>query len=232
MEPAITAYSEDEESELDSDDLDEIDLIEGDNLNPGAVMWGLTSLDDYDTTTIYEHLGVPRKYDLGWLWKPGELVKPATIPEMLRDDRIYLGDFGMAIKDDTPVPTKVQTPTQFCAPERFHGVDPSSASDMWSYMYIFSWIYLGFVPVQRRGGVGVMSDLVGILGPLPEHWHGYFKCGKEQGSDGWYDQSQVPIEKMTLTSLVAGRQSAVSQEEQELVGKFLRRCFAISLRTA
>ena len=188
-------------------------------------MWGMKSLDAYDTTTIYEHFGQPRQFDLGRLWKRGDLVKQMTIPETLREDNIYLGDFGMAIKDGTAVTTKVQTPTRFCAPERFHKADPSFASDMWSYMCIFAWLYLGFHPVRGSGGVQVMSDLVNTLGPLPEQWHGYFKYYDEQGDDRWYDQSLVPVEYETLMSKVARRHPAVSQEEQELVASVFEKVF-------
>jgi hypothetical protein len=101
-------------------------------------MWGMKSLDEYDTTTIYQYLGQLRQFDLGGLWKQGDLVKPMVVPKTLREDNIYLGNFGMATENDTAVNTKVQTPTRFCAPERFHTADPTSASDMWSYMCIFA----------------------------------------------------------------------------------------------
>jgi len=70
-----------------------------------------------------------------------------------------------------------------------------------------------------------MSDLVDTLGLLPKQWHGYFKYYDEQGDDGWYDQSRVPVEHETLMSKVARRQPAVSQEEQELVVRVFEKVF-------
>ncbi|PVH68191.1 kinase-like protein [Cadophora sp. DSE1049] len=222
-EPAIVTSAEDEE-ELDSDELNEHDEIEMDNLNLGAVMWGMKSIDECDTTTVYKHFGQPRQFDLGKMWKRGDLVKQITIPEKLREDKIYLGDFGMAIEDGTAVNTKVQRPAMFCAPERFHNVNPSFASDMWSYMWIFAYLYLGFYPINGCGA-DVLPCMVETLGPLPEQWRGSFKYYDVPGEDGWYDQSRVPVDHATWMSMVARREPAISQEEQQLAVRVLNKLF-------
>ena len=117
------------------------------DLSNGNVMWDIASLDNLDTKTKYKYLGRPKKIALtSDLWKPGELVKPMEVPKSLLRETVYLGDFGMAIKAGTEVKHKVLSPFVFCAPERFHNVNPSFASDMWSYMCIFSYLYLGCIP--------------------------------------------------------------------------------------
>jgi serine/threonine protein kinase len=40
------------------------------------------------------------------------------------------------------------TTIPFRAPERFHNVNPNFASDMWSYMCLFTVLYLGFIPIH------------------------------------------------------------------------------------
>ncbi|KAK0107083.1 hypothetical protein ONS95_003792 [Cadophora gregata] len=201
------------------------DLHEAKIVHRGAAMWGLKCLDEYDTNEIYRRLGQPRHFGLGGLWKQGDLVKSMTVPETLREDNICLGDFGMAIKADTAVNIKIQTPATFCAPERFHATDPSFASDMWSYMCIFAWLYLGYHPVRGDGGVSVISSMVSIFGPLPERWHGDFKYYGEQGDNGWYDQSKAPVEHESLMSMAACRQPPVSTEEQQLVVRIFEKVF-------
>ena len=104
---------------------------------------------------------------------------------------VRLGDFGHAIKSGTRVEHTEQLPPLFCAPERLHGVNPSCASDMWSYTCLFAKIYLG-VEAIYGGGPSMMSRIVGMLGPLPAHWRGRYGNGTTS-HDWWYDQSgQIP----------------------------------------
>lgn len=58
------------------------------------------------------------------------------------ESKLYLGDFGLMIKDGTSINIKQQAPYCFCAPERLHGADPSLASDIWSYMCLLTALYL------------------------------------------------------------------------------------------
>lgn len=180
-------------------------------------MWEMKSLDQYDVTTKYEYLGRPEKLKLGELWKPGDLVRPMTVPQWLLGDRVYLGDFGMAIAAGTPVDFKVQTPAIFCAPERYHNMDPSFASDMWSYMCIFAALYLGFRPFSILWGDDIMSVWVDTLGPLPNHWKGYYRYFDHKSDDKWYGQNRKPCHHQSLASKVARRKPAANQWEQDLV---------------
>jgi hypothetical protein len=67
--------------------------------------------------------------------------------DLLRDT-VYLGGFSMAAKADTDVRHKELSPLDipFHAPERFHNINPGLPSDMWSYMCVFSALYLGVIP--------------------------------------------------------------------------------------
>jgi serine/threonine protein kinase len=125
------------------------------DLSNGNVLFDIASLDNFDTKTKYEYLGRPKKVALtSHLWRPGELVKPMEVSKSLLRETVYLSDFSMAIKAGTEVNRKVLFPFVFCAPERFHGVNPSFASDMWSFMCIFSYLYLGCVPWRAYGQDG------------------------------------------------------------------------------
>jgi len=76
------------------------------------------------------------------LWKRGELVGPVNIREDLRTEQFYLGDFGLAKRVDDPITQRCYPPWQYCSRERLHGKDPSFACDMWSYMVVFSILYV------------------------------------------------------------------------------------------
>jgi hypothetical protein len=52
------------------------------------------------------------------------------VPSNLLTNRVYLGDFGLAIKAGTLVEYKEQCPAVYCASERYYSIDPSLASDM------------------------------------------------------------------------------------------------------
>ncbi|GKZ72256.1 hypothetical protein AnigIFM50267_008618 [Aspergillus niger] len=99
------------------------------------------------------------------LWKRGELVQPLQVPESLRTEDFYIGDFALAKK-----------------------VGP--ACDMWSYMILFSELYLGIPPFSTLYPGGILSAITKNLGPLPEEWKGLYVFSG--GLDSWYDQSQGP----------------------------------------
>jgi serine/threonine protein kinase len=106
----------------------------------------------------------------------------------LLGETVYLGDFGMAIKAGDEVDHKVLWPTIYCAPERFHNAKPNFASDMWSYIVIFTQLYLGFVPWECDHCVSLM---VRIIGPLPKQWKGHYNAFGSC-NDSWYDQDIKP----------------------------------------
>lgn len=141
------------------------------DLIDGALMWEIPfSLVEYDTATKYQRLGRPKKVSLGdYLWKSGELIQQVTTPLELVGSKLYLGDFGLTIKDGTSVRIKEQAPYYFCAPERLHGEDPSFASDMWSYMCLFAALYLDYNVFYGNGGGSTAFSWVEQLGAMPSH---------------------------------------------------------------
>lgn len=150
-------------------------------------MWGLTPLDNYSTAIKYQYLGRPQKIALSDdIWKQGELVKALVPPQNLLTDNVYLGDFGLSIKAGTAVSVKYQAPGRYCALERFHNVDLSPASDMWSYMCIFAELYLGCVPIRGNAPVSAIESIVETLGPLPENWKGCLGIPGATSEDSWY----------------------------------------------
>ncbi|RDL30146.1 uncharacterized protein BP5553_10424 [Venustampulla echinocandica] len=196
------------------------------DLNKAAVMWDIISLDQYDTAIKYQYLGRPKKVDLSWLpWKPGELVRPMKVPQNMIGEKVYLGDFGMAIQAGTSVNCKPQSPAIFCAPERYHNIDPSCASDMWSYMCIFVSLYFGCEAFYGSGGKHTMSVWVNSLGPLPEQWKGYYSYYDSKSDDAWYDQSREPQPLMTLASNFERMRPEVNETERNLALEVFAKAF-------
>ncbi|KAN0067863.1 Protein kinase-like domain containing protein [Elaphomyces granulatus] len=145
------------------------------DLNGKCVMWGVTyPLDNLNTkTNKYKYIGRPKKMALpSNSWRRGELVTPFKVPKRLITDAVYLGGFKMATEAGTEVKDKVPSPVNinYYAPERFHDVNPSFTSDMWSYMCLFSELYLGGVPWGGHSNVSMITKMVGILGPLPKQY--------------------------------------------------------------
>lgn len=104
--------------------------------------------------------------------KPGELVEPATFPPNLIGSHAHLCDFGILVDSGTAVPVKLQSPPEFCAPELFHGFEPSFFSDEWSYMVVFMYLYSGgfHPPFPGAYHANKMQSIIQRLGPLPAHW--------------------------------------------------------------
>lgn len=180
-------------------------------------MWGITPLDNCNTDTKYKYLGRPQKIAL--CPHPGrqaELVKPVKVPRSLIRETIYLGDFGLAITAGTSVSQKIQSPAVYCAPERFHNIIPSFASDMWSYMCLFVELYLGFNPFYGTGSASVVSYMVNVLGPLPEQWKGHYN-GAGTSDDSWYDPSRKPHPTKALKAMIERARPETSQTERNHV---------------
>ena len=160
-------------------------------------MWGITPLDDLDTKTKYELLGRPQKIAMQYLWKWGELIKPMEVPKNLLRETVCLADFGAAFKVGTEIKQMVLPPLRYCAPERLHAVDPSFASDMWSYMCLFAELYLGNVP-WRSGCCGwMMENMVKTLGPFPEQWKDHYIMLGGADDNSWYDQGRAADPKLS-----------------------------------
>lgn len=190
-------------------------------------MWGMTSFDGLSTSAKYEVLGRPLKQIIQFvdLWKQGELVCPVKVPRDLCTEEFYLGDFGLSKKLSDPI-TATQRgypPMQYCSPDRLHKQDPSFACDMWSYMVLFSMLYLTFTPFSSGYEGGVMTGIVECLGPLPEQWKGLYTYSG--GMDSWYDQSRSPNPKCDLASRIAKFQPDVDPIERQHVQSIMSKVF-------
>ncbi|KAI3587370.1 kinase domain-containing protein [Fusarium oxysporum f. sp. albedinis] len=170
------------------------------DLNSANVMFGLSSFETAtDITTKYRILG--RR----------EMVAPMTPKDsFVVQDSITLGDFGLAIRSGTEI-------------------NPTFASDLWSYMRIFAELYLKwplFGPVFFGGGFrSVVELLVRVLGPLPLSWKGSYD-GDVEPDESWCDQSKIPEPEMSLESRVTKSWDTVEPAEQQLVLSILRRGFS------
>ena len=187
-------------------------------------MWGVAPLDNLSTKTKYLYIGRPKKTVLP---SGGELVRPLTVPKRLITDAVYLGGFRMVTEAGTEVMDKApsRVDIRYYAPERFHNINPSFASDMWSYMCLFSELYLGFVPWTRCGHISVITAMVGTLGPLPRKWKG---CYNYLGTPGnwWYDQRRRPT--LTLESIIKRERPEVSEVERNHIVTIMSKVFCYS----
>lgn len=185
----------------------------------------MVPLHNLSRSAKYELLNRPLKQTIPFveLWKRGELVRPLEVPESLRTDEFYLGDFGLAMKLGDSVTPKGYPPNHFCSPERLHGDDPSYACDMWSYMIIFAVLYLGNYPFLPWVQGGIIPNLVTCLGPLPKEWNG--RCTHPGCLDSWYDQSKKPNPKHSLASVIAYFRPETDEIERKHVLSIMHRVF-------
>ncbi|KAL4938793.1 hypothetical protein BDV06DRAFT_231529 [Aspergillus oleicola] len=155
------------------------------DVNERNCMWGLRPFHSLNRTAKYQVLGRPIKMLIPEhnVWKKGELVTPMT--KRITDP-------------ETP---RGYPPKEFCSPERLHGFDPSPSCDMWSYMVVFSVLWMGFRPFAPFPQGGAVGGIVQCLGPLPEEWKGSYT--QSNGDDSSYDQSQEPNPKFTLEAQIA-----------------------------
>ncbi|KAI3398937.1 hypothetical protein diail_8260 [Diaporthe ilicicola] len=146
------------------------------------VVYGLkVDLGKKSVNERYQLLGRPRKAKALWEEDPktgkdvilGELVAPATFPPALVGSDAYLCDFGILVPAGTSVPNKLQLQLGYCAPELFHNMEPSFASDVWSYMVLFLYLYTERLVFEVGPGfTGVLNSVVGGVGLLPQEWKG------------------------------------------------------------
>ncbi|KAH7466718.1 hypothetical protein FOMA001_g15888 [Fusarium oxysporum f. sp. matthiolae] len=201
------------------------------DINSANVMYGLTPFKSGTTTaTKYKYLGRPRKMPLPTskpIWKDGQLVMPVEPHDSLVEGATTLGDFGLAIKSGTSVECKIQSPAIYCAPERIHNINPSFASDMWSYMCIFGELCLGFPLFYGAAYSSAVDFVVRSLGPLPLSWKGSYD-GDGQHDESWYDQSRGPDPHLALEAKVKRARDKISTTEQQLVLTILRRGLSYS----
>ncbi|KAI0469078.1 kinase-like domain-containing protein [Xylaria cf. heliscus] len=201
------------------------------DLNPTAVMWGMHSIDKCSIAEKYKYFGRPRKVRLDlplevFKGKMGELVESVKEPPPdLLTCQAYLGDFGISVKAGTVLGYKSQVPETSCAPERYHGADPSFASDMWSYMCIFAYLYLGFVPFDGWGPDYPMRGWTKILGPLPKQWEGRCDVGFIANIGNLYDQTKQVHPDETLRARLAEKHPEKSETERDLVLDIMMKVF-------
>lgn len=183
------------------------------------------ALHHLNRSAKYEALCRPIKLKIPFvdLWKQGELVGPLKVPENLRTEEFYLGDFAMAMKLGDPVIQECYPPTEFCSPDRPHGKHPSFACDMWSYIVIFAELYLGFAPFPTGLGGGVITGIVNCLGPLPEHWKGHYT--HPEARDSWYDQNATSSSDDSLAATIAYFRPDTDPIERELVHSIMSKVF-------
>ncbi|EEH06406.1 protein kinase [Histoplasma capsulatum G186AR] len=196
------------------------------DLNSQNCMWGVEPLHHLNKAAKYKILGRPLKQIIPYvqLWKQGELVKPLVFPENLRTEDFYLGDFGLAMRLEGPA-TQGRPPSMYCSPERLHNKPPSFACDMWSYMCVFSVLYLGFVPFNTLSRGGIVSSMVLTLGPLPQEWKGLY-VDPESSLDMWYDQNRKPAPEDSLEANIAYRRPESDPVERQHALSVLSRGFS------
>lgn len=125
----------------------------------------------------------PKKIGFKTRWKgkdgeeitaSGERVLPARFPQDSIGDKIFLSDFGNTVKAGTSVSDNSMGVQKFLSPDRFHGHDPSPGSDMWSFMVVFIYLYIGRYPFHAgmfsEKPSDFVRDVVSRLGPLPSEW--------------------------------------------------------------
>ncbi|KAK2858486.1 hypothetical protein FQN49_004685 [Arthroderma sp. PD_2] len=196
------------------------------DLNERNCMWGMAPLRNLSRSAKYKALGRPLKEiipNIDNLWKQGELVQPLVVPGDLRTDKFYLGDFGLAMKLGCPVSQHGYPPMEFCSPDRLHNKGLTVACDMWSYMVIFSVLYLGFPPFPSFLKGGIISGIVRSMGPLPRQWKGLYTHPK--GLDFWYDQNQTTDPKHDLASTIAYYRPDSDPTERQHVLSIMTRIF-------
>ncbi|KAF4956861.1 hypothetical protein FGADI_3550 [Fusarium gaditjirri] len=142
-------------------------------------------------------------------------------------ETITLADFGLAVKSGTSVDYKGQPPAIYCAPERIHSIDPSFASDMWSYICIFAELTLGFPLFYGSADSSVVEFMVKSLGPLPSSWKGSYEGGG-QYDESWYSQNRQPDPHHTLEAKIKRALYDISPVEKQLVLSILQRGLSYS----
>lgn len=119
------------------------------------------------------------------------------------------------IRDGTTLRIKHQAPHSFCAPERFHGTDPSVASDMWSFMCLFTNMYLGNPIFYGPEPGSTAFSWVQHLGAMPHQWKGMF-WQPEQVNDACYDPTTISNPEADLSARIARVRPETSTAERTL----------------
>lgn len=157
----------------------------------------------------------------------GELVVPATFPpEILSSDDYYLCDFGISIEAGSSVHNKLSSPPPYCAPELFHNFEPSFASDMWSYMVCFIYIYTLHPVFSGPGFSGKLDAMVEYIGQFPLEWKGRYIGDPVGERDDWYGTSQHCPDRSFRTFIDQHRPD-ISELEKGLVLSIISQVFRV-----
>lgn len=157
----------------------------------------------------------------------GELVVPAKFPpEILSSDVYYLCDFGIPIEAGRSVQNKLSSPPIYCAPELFHNFEPNFASDMWSYMVCFIYMYTLHPVFQGPGFSGKLETMVDYIGQFPLEWKGRYIGDPVGERDNWYGTSQKSSHKLLGTFLDQHRPD-ISEVEKGLVLSIISQVFRV-----
>lgn len=105
----------------------------------------------------------------------GHRVMPVKIPRENLSRKVCLADFGIMLSaNKTKFRYKLQGTPEFLTLEHFHDRDPSAASDMWSFMVIFVYLYLGTQAFPNTSlnwmPGGDLRSIWENLGPFPAEW--------------------------------------------------------------
>lgn len=150
------------------------------DINLGNVLWKLDPFFVEDiTNNPVEALGAPNqrlRIEEAEGLKSGHRAMPPKFPLQRLGSQVTLADFGLLLADKTVVEYKMQGTSAFLAPERFHDHDPSPASDLWSFMVVFVYLYLGKVAFPNTTNLSgkipsvYLRSIQENLGPLPAEW--------------------------------------------------------------
>lgn len=154
----------------------------------------------------------------------GELVVPAKFPPEIVSSGIFLCDFGISINAGTSVTNKLQSPLQYCAPELFHNVEPSFASDMWSYMVVFLYLYTEKLVFSGARFAGKLRSIVEHTGVLPLEWKDRYNApDKDTVVASWYGHSSQS--KDMLSGFLDKHRPDISAKEKALALSVIQRVF-------
>lgn len=179
-------------------------------------------------------------------YKEGDLVEPIAFPPDIVEGTIRLGNFHGSIQAGEPVANTAEQEFQYCAPERMHNVQPSFASDMWSFMYLFAQLYADDgEPLFGGRGPGHIGSMICHLGQFPKEWRGQYvgACcdfdgfyGKHDGigraKDLWYKDELDPYRldfephlNTPLEDALERRKPDITWGEMQLMLSILRKGF-------
>lgn len=138
----------------------------------------------------------------------------------------YLCDFGILVKAGTLVPNKLQSPKQYRAPELFRNIEPSFASDMWSHMAVFSYLYTEAEIFTGRGFASTVGSFVQHVGRRPSEWKGCCRpYDKEEVKASQYGQTSQVKDAHDLIAFLDQHRLDISASERALALSEVQKVF-------